>query len=83
MQTGPRQQHKQQPNLQPSLAEIDEVREGREATSVSHLVAQGKDNGVRQGDQQGELVDERASDEFEQVIFDRAGDKTERSRWGL
>ena len=49
-QTGPRYQHKQQPNLQPSLAETDEVRGGRGATSVSHLVAQGKGNGDRQGD---------------------------------
>ena len=75
--TGPEEQHKQQPNLQPSLAEIDEVREGREATSVSHLVAQGKDNGDRQGDKQGKLVSKRARDELKQVIL------TERSRWGF
>ena len=58
-QTGPRQQHKQQPNLQPSLAEIDEVRGGREATSVSHLAAQGKGNGDRQSDRKGGLEDFR------------------------
>jgi len=43
MQTGPRQTTQSQPNLQPSLTEIDEEHEvGREAASVSHLAALGK-----------------------------------------